>query len=125
MAMALVMGFLRIPLSAKDIVFTYTAMIGLSLSFSFILQIVAMAIDVSNPKLYWENPTAAMKRNMNTMLTMLVTMGIVALLIVAGIFLLPQRIESMLAATLVCVLLAIPLWKWFLKLAPKALLRRF
>ncbi len=124
-AMAVVMGFLNISLSVKDIIFTYTAMIGLSLAFSFILQIVALAIDVSNPKLDWENPSAAMKRNFNTMLSMLVTMGIVAILIAAGIFLLPQRIETMLVATLVCVLLAIPLWKWFLKFAKKALLRRF
>ncbi len=124
-AMAAVMGFLNILLSVKDIIFTYTAMIGLSLAFSFILQIVALAIDVSNPKLDWENPSAAMKRNFNTMLSMLVTMGIVAILIAAGIFLLPQRIETMLVATLVCVLLAIPLWKWFLKFAKKALLRRF
>ncbi len=124
-AMAVVMGFLNISLSVKDIIFTYTAMIGLSLAFSFILQIVALAIDVSNPKLDWENPSAAMKRNLNTMLSMLVTMGIVAILIAAGIFLLPQRIETMLVATLVCVLLAIPLWKWFLKFAKKALLRRF
>ena len=124
-AMAAVMGFLNISLSVKDIIFTYTAMIGLSLAFSFILQIVALAIDVSNPKLDWENPSAAMKRNLNTMLSMLVTMGIVAILIAAGIFLLPQRIETMLVATLVCVLLAIPLWKWFLKFAKKALLRRF
>ncbi len=124
-AMAVVMGFLNISLSVKDIIFTYTAMIGLSLAFSFILQLVALAIDVSNPKLDWENPSAAMKRNLNTMLSMLVTMGIVAILIAAGIFLLPQRIETMLVATLVCVLLAIPLWKWFLKFAKKALLRRF
>ncbi len=124
-AMAVVMGFLNISLSVKDIIFTYTAMIGLSLAFSFILQIVALAIDVSNPKLDWENPSAAMKRNFNTMLSMLVTMGIVAILIAAGIFLLPQRIETMLVATLVCVLLAIPLWKYFLKFAKKALLHRF
>ena len=124
-AMAAVMGFLRISLSAKDIIFTYSAMIGLSLAFSFILQVVAMAVDASNPKLDWENPSAAMKRNMNSMISMLLTMGIVAILVVAGIFLLPQRIETMLVVTLVCVLLAIPLWKWFLKFAKKALLRRF
>ena len=124
-AMAAVMGFLRISLTAKDIIFTYSAMIGLSLAFSFILQVVAMTVDASNPKLDWENPSAAMKRNMNSMISMLLTMGIVALLVVAGIFLLPQRIETMLVVTLVCVLLAIPLWKWFLKFAKKALLRRF
>lgn len=124
-AMAAVMGFLRISLTAKDIIFTYSAMIGLSLAFSFILQVVAMAVDASNPKLDWENPSAAMKRNMNSMISMLLTMGIVAILVVAGIFLLPQRIETMLVVTLVCVLLAIPLWKWFLKFAKKALLRRF
>ena len=124
-AMAVVMGFLQIPLSIKDIVFAYTAMIGFSLVFSFILQVVAMAIDTTSPKLDWENPSAAMKRNMNTMLSMLVTMGIVALIIAAGIFLLPQKLESILVLTLVSALLAIPLWKYFLKFAKKALLHRF
>ena len=66
-----------------------------------------------------------MKRNMNTMLSMLVTMGIVALIIAAGIFLLPQKLESILVLTLVSALLAIPLWKYFLKFAKKALLHRF
>ncbi|MCR4713422.1 MAG: hypothetical protein K5751_03480 [Treponemataceae bacterium] len=124
-AMAVVMGFLQIPLSIKDIVFAYTAMIGFSLVFSFILQVVAMAIDTTSPKLDWENPSAALKRNMNTMFSMLVTMGIVVLIIAAGIFLLPQKLESILVLTLVSALLAIPLWKYFLKFAKKALLHRF
>ena len=124
-AMAIVMGFLQIPLSIKDIVFVYTAMIGFSLVFSFILQIIAMVLDASSPKLDWENPSAALKRNMNTMLFMLITMGIVALIIAAGVFLLPKKVEAILVFTLVSALLAIPLWKWFLKFAKKALLRRF
>ena len=124
-AMAVVMGFLQIPLSIKDIVFVYTAMIGFSLVFSFILQIIAMVLDASSPKLDWENPSAALKRNMNTMLFMLITMGIVALIIAAGVFLLPKKVEAILVFTLVSALLAIPLWKWFLKFAKKALLRRF
>ena len=124
-AMAVIMGFMQLPLSAKDIALTFIAMILFSLTFSFILQVLEMAIDASNPKLDWENPSAAMKRNMNTMLSMLLTMGIVSLILVAGIFLLPQRIETLLVFTLVNLLLAVPLWKWFLKFAKKAIHRRF
>ena len=123
--MTVALVFLQIPMNAKDIVLTYTGTILLSISFSFVLQLLSMFVDVCNPKLDWENPAAAMKRNMNTLLAMLITTGMTSLLILAGVFLLPMRIESILVLTAVSIALAILLWKWFLKFAPKVLHRQF
>ena len=117
--------YINAPLTAKDIVFTYAGTIILSIVFSFIIQILNMLIDVVNPKLNWENPSAAMKRNTNTLLAMLITIGTVALLIAAGVLLLPMRIETILVFSAVLTVAAILLWKWFLNYAPKALRRRF
>ena len=61
--MTVVLVFFAIPLTAKEIVLMYAGTILLSLSFSFVLQILSMFVDVCNPKLDWENPAAAMKRN--------------------------------------------------------------
>ncbi|MBO4508013.1 MAG: hypothetical protein J5747_05190 [Spirochaetaceae bacterium] len=123
--MTAVIVYLDVPLAAKDIVLTYVATIILSIVFSFIIQILNMLFDVVNPKLSWENPSAAMKRNTNTLLAMLITIGTVALLIAAGVLLLPMRIETILVVSAVLTVVAILLWKWFLNYAPKALRRRF
>ena len=123
--MTIAFVFFRIPLSGKDIVLTYTGTILLSLSFSFVLQILSLFVDVKHPKLDWENPSAAMKRNTNTLLAMLITMGTTAILIAAGVFLLPMRIETIIVLAVVITGLAVLLWKWFLDHAPKALYRQF
>jgi ABC-2 type transport system permease protein len=123
MTMAII--YLNVPLAAKDIVLTYVGTIIFSIVLSFIIQIFNMLIDVVNPKLNWENPSAAMKRNTNTLLAMLITIGTVALIIAAGVLLLPMRIETILVFSAVLTVAAILLWKWFLNYAPKALRRRF
>ena len=123
--MTAVIVYLSVPLTAKDIVLTYVGTVIFSIVFSFIIQILNMLIDVVNPKLSWENPSAAMKRNTNTLLAMLITIGTVALLIAAGVLLLPMRIETILVVSAVLTVAAILLWKWFLNYAPKALRRRF
>ncbi|MCR4940404.1 MAG: ABC transporter permease subunit [Treponemataceae bacterium] len=122
---AIALAVFHVKLTLKEALLMYFSIVGLSLVLNFILQIFAMLIDAANPKLDWDTPAAAMKRNMNTMTSMLMTMGILSLLIAAGVFLLPMRTESLAILTLLCFGLAIPLWKWFLKHAKKVLFRRF
>ncbi len=122
---AVAFTFFHIELSVLDTLLTYGSIIGLSLALSFILLVLTMLIDVAHPKLDWENPAAAMKRNMNTMASMFVTMGVLGAIIAAGVLILPMMIQTLAVFTLVCILLAIPLWKWFLKHAKKVLFRQF
>lgn len=122
---AIALSLFNVVLTAKEAILTYFTIIGLSLVLSLILQTISILIDAGHPKLDWDSPAAAMKRNMNTMTSLLMTMGILTVLIVAGVFLLPMRIESLAILTLVCFLLAVPLWKWFLKRAKILLFRQF
>ena len=122
---AVAFTFFHIELSVLDTLLTYGSIIGLSLALSFILLVLTMLIDVAHPKLDWDNPAAAMKRNMNTMASMFVTMGVLGAIIAAGVLILPMMIQTLAVFTLVCILLAIPLWKWFLKFAKKVLFRQF
>ena len=98
------------------------------LIFSIILTIAAslplifldLILDAANPKLAWENPTAAVKQNFNTMFAMLFSMLIIGIFVGLGI-LLPKRINSLIYISALFVLIGAPLGSLYFRYGSKRL----
>ena len=58
-----------------------------ALAFSSFACIAGLWLDTANPLLAWDNPTAAMKQNINAVIAMLGAMGLLAIIGVASAFL--------------------------------------
>ena len=57
-----------------------------ALALSALLNLIALFIDTAHPKLYWDNPIAAMKQNMNVVLITLLNFILVGALAIIFIF---------------------------------------
>ena len=80
-------ALLHIPLSAGEVVTMLVQACIITLLVSLVLIFTEMFIDTVNPKLQWENPTAAFKQNLNAVVSTFISMGIVGIFIVLMIFL--------------------------------------
>ncbi len=78
-----------IRLSAADAFTVFGLSAWLCLSVSYFINLIEFQIDLSHPKLDWESPTAAFKNNTNSIITILIVMGIVGG-IAAGLAFLPK-----------------------------------
>ena len=77
------------------------------------------------PKLEWENPIAAFKQNFTTMIGLFITMGVVAILVVIGIFI-PWKTPTLITSvSAVLTIIAILYWKIFMNYAESKLRSRF
>lgn len=110
--------FLYIPFTASDI-FTMTLKYSiLTILASFVLIFIEMFIDTVNPKLQWENPTAAFKQNMNAVVSTFIVMGFIALMVLL-IFLLPKNNIGFFAVAGIMLVIAAPLGYFYFKYAVK------
>lgn len=110
--------FLYIPFTATDI-FTMTLKYSiLTILASFVLIFIEMFIDTVNPKLQWENPTAAFKQNMNAVVSTFIVMGFIALMVLL-IFLLPKNNIGFFAVAGIMLVIAAPLGYFYFKYAVK------
>lgn len=75
--------FLNVPFSLATTVQILITVLCMSSSVSAFLIFIDMAIDTVNPKLNWDNPMAAFKQNINSIISIFITIGVIA--ICAGI----------------------------------------
>ena len=80
-------ALLNIPLTAGEICTMLIEACIIALLVSLVLIFTEMFIDTVNPKLQWENPTAAFKQNVNAVVSSFISMGVVAIFVVLMIFL--------------------------------------
>ena len=110
--------FLYIPFTAADIFSMTLKYSVLTILASFVLIFIEMFIDTVNPKLQWENPTAAFKQNMNAVVSTFIVMGFIALMVLL-IFLLPKNNIGFFAVAGIMLVIAAPLGYFYFKYAVK------
>ena len=86
---------------------------------SLVLIFTEMFIDTANPKLNWENPIAAFKQNVNSIIAVFVTMTVTAIFVVLGVFLLPKNTIGFFIMCAIFLLIAAPLGTVYFKYATK------
>lgn len=86
---------------------------------SLVLIFAEMFIDTANPKLNWENPIAAFKQNINSIIAVFVTMTVTAIFVVLGVFVLPANNIGYLILCGIFLLIAAPLGTLYFKYASK------
>lgn len=77
----------NIPLTWGEIFAMIIQACIITLLVSLVLIFTEMFIDTVNPKLLWENPTAAFKQNINAVVSSFISMGVVGIFVVLMIFL--------------------------------------
>lgn len=107
-----------LPFYAADIFLMCLMILIGAATVSLPLIFVDMFIDTANPKLHWENPTAAVKQNMNVMWSVLLSLLICVLLIVFFV-LLPKKLTSFLIVSVVFGIIAAPIGAGYFKYASK------
>lgn len=86
---------------------------------SLVLIFTEMFIDTANPKLNWENPIAAFKQNVNSIIAVFVTMTVTAIFVVLGVFVLPKNLIGFFIMCAIFLLIAAPLGTIYFKYASK------
>ena len=74
-------------------------------------------------KLNWENPNACVKQNMNTMIAMLISILIIGIVAVLGIFVIPRESVGILILSAVFLIPCAPIGSGYFKYAPKKIKR--
>lgn len=110
---------LGMPFSLKLLFSSIIYMIVISIACSLVIIVIDMFVDTANPKLLWENPVAAFKQNMNTLVGILLDFAIIAVMIALGFFILPKNQLGLVILTAFFVIIAAPLGSQYLKYAQK------
>ena len=111
-------ALLRIPLTSTEVITMLLEACVITLLVSLVLIFTEMFIDTINPKLQWENPTAAFKQNVNAVVSSFISMGVVGIFIVLMIFL-PKTNLGMLLIALIFAVIAAPLGYFYFRYAVK------
>ena len=109
---------LNIPLTANEVITMLIKACIITLLVSLVLIFTEMFIDTVNPKLQWENPTAAFKQNINAIVSSFISMGFVGIFIVMMIFL-PKTGLGMFIIGAVFAVIAAPLGFLYFRYAVK------
>ena len=109
---------LNIPLTANEVITMLIKACIITLLVSLVLIFTEMFIDTVNPKLQWENPTAAFKQNINAVVSSFISMGFVGIFIVMMIFL-PKTGLGMFIIGAVFAVIAAPLGFLYFRYAVK------
>ncbi len=123
---ALIMGvflvagvnLLGLPLTAIEVAEIFIKYTVISLIISLVLIFTEMFIDTVNPKLLWENPTAAFKQNVNAVVSSFVSMGVVGLCVVL-MFVFPKNFIGLLIIAAIFGVIAAPLGFLYFRYAVK------
>lgn len=110
-------------------IFDYSFMINvcllvvlLTIAISIFLIFADMFVDSVNPKLQWENPTAAFKQNINSMFGIFIELGVVAVFVLLGVYCLPKSETGILILCVIGLILGAPTgslyWKYISKKFP-------
>ena len=108
----------NIPLTTTEVCTMLLEACIITLLVSLVLIFTEMFIDTVNPKLQWENPTAAFKQNLNAVVSSFISMGVVAIFVVLMIFL-PKTGLGMLLIGVIFAVIAAPLGFLYFRYAVK------
>ena len=112
----------NIPLTAGEVLRMLVVAAIITLLVSLVLIFTEMFIDTVNPKLQWENPTAAFKQNINAIVSAFISIGVVGIFIVLMLFL-PKNSLGLLLIAGIFAVIAAPLGYFYFKYAVKRIPR--
>lgn len=107
------------PFMASEVIKILVLMSLNVFSVSLLLVFIDMLIDTANPKLQWENPSAAFKQNMNSVIATFLSITVDGLAILLAVFLLPKNDLGQIILTVVFVIISAPLGAKYFKYAAK------
>lgn len=81
---------LQVPITISELLGIVVNMTLINFTISLVLVLVDMFIDTAHPKLQWENPVAAFKQNLNSVVAIFITIAVAGLVVGAG-FILPKN----------------------------------
>lgn len=94
-------------------------MLILSTSASIFLIFIDMFVDLLNPKIEWENPVACFKQNINSLISIFISLIICAILIGIGLFIVPKNQIGLLILLIIFVIFGSISGKVFVKSGAK------
>lgn len=107
--------FLGLTLPAAAYVRIFIGASFVSLSVSVLIVLIEMFIDTVNPKLQWENPTAAFKQNMNSLISVFFSMIVTVIAVILGLFVLPKNTAGLIIFTSIFTVIAAPTGAFYFK----------
>ena len=112
-------NYLGLPFSITENLYMLFAVLVIEIVVSLLLIFIDMFLDTVRPKLDWENPIAAFKRNFNTFLSVLITIGVIVVFLILGIAVLPKNNFGLIIITVLFLVIAAPLGSCYWKYAVK------
>ena len=107
------------PFLASEVIKILVLMALNVVSVSMLLIFIDMLLDTANPKLLWENPTAAFKQNMNSIIGTFLTIVVDAVAIILAIFALPKNDLGQIILAVIFAILSGPIGAKYFKYAAK------
>lgn len=117
----IIFAALGIPAEIIVLIPCFLRMILLSAVISVALIVGEMFLDTANPKLNWENPIAAVKQNVNSIISVFITLSVIIIFALLAFLILPQNDIGYAILVGVFIVIAVPLSLGYLKYAEKRL----
>lgn len=118
---AVLLSFKELHLTKGHIFAVLGCTVFLSMSLCFLLHLLDLWIDTARPKLSWETPTAAFKQNLNSVISVFLSMGIILALVVLSIFVLKKTMNTLFLLSCVILIGDILLWRVYSRWAERRL----
>lgn len=110
---------LEVPFESSMVMQICLMIVIVNTAVSLPIIFIDMFLDTANPKLNWENPTAAFKQNMNSMIGVFATLIIDASFVILGIFVLPKSMLGLIILAVIFIVIGAPLGAGYFKYADK------
>lgn len=110
---------IHFPISVSEFLVMIVMVLAMSCSVSLSIIFVEMFIDTAHPKLNWENPIAAFKQNMNSVISVFFSMAVIAICILLGIFVLPKNQTGELIFVVIFGIISAPIGAKYFKYAER------
>jgi len=108
-------------LKNSEITMILGTVVVLSMSLCFFLHIIDLWIDTAHPKLAWETPMAAFKQNINSVVSVFLSMGVLLALVLLSIFVFKKTMSTIVVLSCVILALDVFLWRIYVRWAEKRL----
>ncbi|HOE09290.1 MAG TPA: hypothetical protein PLV89_10515 [Treponemataceae bacterium] len=117
----ILLHFEELHISSANIILIMSCTVLLSMSLCFLMHLLDIWIDTARPKLNWETPTSAFKQNLNSVISVFLSMGLIILLAVLAIFVLKKTMITLILLSCVILIGDIILWRVYVRWAEKRL----
>ncbi|MCR5187954.1 MAG: hypothetical protein K6C97_03380, partial [Treponema sp.] len=107
------------PFFASEVIKILLFMALNVMAISLLLVFIDMFIDTANPKLQWENPTAAFKQNMNSVIAMFLSIVVDAIAVILAVFALPKNDLGQIILSVIFIIIAAPIGAKYFKYTAK------